>query len=107
MFKKRLKSFSHAINGLVILIKVEPNARIHLLAAIVVILLAYILKISINEWALIVISIGFVFCAELVNTSIENLSDLVTKEYNPFIKKVKDLGAAAVLVAAFTAIIIA
>ena len=84
----------------------EHNARIHVFAAIFIVTFGFLFEISRIEWCLILFSIGLVFCMEIVNTSIENLADVVSPGLNEKIKKVKDLSAAAVLFAACTASII-
>jgi undecaprenol kinase/diacylglycerol kinase (ATP) len=100
----RLKSFKYAFNGLKILIKEEPNARIHLLASLVVIMLSVALEINVMEWVAVVFCIGFVLVAETFNTSLEKISDFISPEKNEKIKKIKDLAAAAVLLSALTAL---
>lgn len=99
----RLKSFKYAFNGIKILIKEEPNARIHLLASLVVIMLSVVLEINVMEWVAVVFCIGFVLVAETFNTSLENISDFISPEKNETIKTIKDLAAAAVLLSALTA----
>ena len=104
--KGRLKSFSHAFNGIHILIKEERNAQIYVLMAILAILLSYLLNISKMEWIILCSVIGFVFGMEAANTAIENLSDFAcNKQIDPTIKRVKDLSAASVLFAAIVALI--
>ncbi|MBP1672911.1 MAG: diacylglycerol kinase [Bacteroidetes bacterium] len=103
---KRLKSFEHAFNGLLILIKEEHNARIHLFATICVIFAGVLFKISLNEWIAIIFSIGLVFCLEIINSSIENIADFIYPEKHEKIKKIKDLSASGVLMSAITAMII-
>ncbi len=105
--KKRLQSFQHAWNGLRILWREEPNARIHFVAAMVAFSGAWWLHISAMEWVCIVLCVGMVFSLELVNSALENLADHVTAEQHPTIKRVKDLAAAAVLVAAIVAVVVA
>ena len=100
----RLKSFKYAFNGLKILIKEEPNARIHLLASLVVIMLSVALEINVMEWVAVVFCIGFVLVAETFNTSLEKISDFISPEKNEKIKKIKYLAAAAVLLSALTAL---
>jgi diacylglycerol kinase len=103
---KRLKSFEHAFNGLLILIKEEHNARIHLFATICVVIAGVLFKISLNEWIAIIFSIGLVFCLEIINSSIENIADFIYPEKHEKIKKIKDLAASGVLISAITALII-
>jgi len=101
--KKRLLSFKYAFQGLFQLFKGQPNAWIHLVSAITVILAAIWFQLSIIEWMFIILAIGFVFSAELFNTAIEKLVDKVSPEKNPLAGRIKDLAAGAVLVAAITA----
>jgi len=102
----RLKSFSFAFNGLKNLWKEEHNFRIHFIATVSVVIAGFVLKISTVEWIAIILSIGLVFVTEIINTSIENLSDFVSPDKNEQIKKIKDISAAGVLIAATTAFII-
>jgi diacylglycerol kinase (ATP) len=101
-FRKRLQSFGYAFRGVAILLRSQPNARIHLLAALIVVVLAYSLECSHTEWAILLLTIGTVFTAEAFNTALEFLTDLVSPEYHDLAGKTKDVAAAAVL---FTAII--
>ncbi len=104
---KRLKSFVYAFNGLKILIKEEHNARIHIIAAMGVIIAGLFFNISEFEWIAIVFSIGLVFSLEIINSAIENIADFISPSKHERIKKIKDLSAAAVLVGSITALIIA
>jgi len=104
--KKRLKSFKYAFAGLKALLLFEHNSRIHLVAAVLVILLGILLKISVAEWLFIVLVIGIVFTAELLNSAIEKLADLVSPDHNEQIKRIKDYCAAAVLVSSIAALLI-
>ena len=101
--KKRIKSFGFAVKGLRILIKEEHNARIHLFIAGVVIVASIGFGISAFEWMAIILAIGFVFAAEIINSAIENMADFTSPEKDERIKKIKDLSAAGVLVSAVTA----
>jgi diacylglycerol kinase (ATP) len=98
--KSRLGSFRFAIRGLLSLLKNEHNSRIHLLVAILVISIGFILKINASEWSLLIIVIGIVFITELLNSSLETLAGFVEPEWNETIRKAKDYAAAGVLVAA-------
>lgn len=103
---ERMKSFAFAWNGLKIFWREEPNSRIHFLATAVVIITGFLLKISKSEWFAVLLSIGFVLVTEIINTSIENLADFVSPGKDDRIKKIKDLSAAAVFIAAVTALLI-
>lgn len=104
--KDRMKSFRFAFNGLKYLIENEHNARIHLVSTLFVITAGFLFKISLKDWMALIIVIGLVFVSEIMNTAIETLSDFVSPEKNHSIKKVKDLAAAGVLVAATIAVVI-
>ena len=102
----KLKSFKFAFNGLRVLFSNEHNAWIHLVAALSVVIAGLVLKISISEWVAVIIAIGLVFTAEAINTSVEKLSDFVSREKQNTIKEVKDLAAAGVLISSITALLI-
>ncbi|TDI67216.1 MAG: diacylglycerol kinase family protein [Bacteroidetes bacterium] len=103
---KFFRSFSYALRGIGTVFNEEFNARVHLLAAMVAIVLGIVLKVAWFEWIILVLVMGGVFAMELINTSIEHLADLYSRELNPKIKKIKDLAAGAVLVASITALVI-
>jgi len=103
---KRIKSFGFAFNGLKILIIEEHNSRIHLVAAILIVIAGFYFQISILEWLAIILAIGFVISIEIINSAIENISEFISPEKNNSIKKIKDLSAAGVLISALTALAI-
>ncbi len=105
-FKSRCKSFVYAFEGLKTLLRNEHNSRIHFFAAVIAIVLGFILKISTTEWCIILFAIGFVIFAEIINTAIETLTDMISPEYHKKAKEVKDLAAAGVLIAAIIALAI-
>lgn len=84
----------------------EPNMHLHVLASIVVFVMAYRFEVTRIEWCLLVFCVGLVWMAEIFNTSIETLTDLVSPEQHVLAGKTKDLAAGAVLMAAITAAII-
>ena len=106
LIKSRFESFSHAFHGLWSLLKNEHNARIHSLAALAAIATGLILKINFTEWCLIIIVIGLVFIAELINTSLETVADVADPEWNEKIRIAKDYAAAAVLISAIISVFI-
>jgi diacylglycerol kinase len=103
--KSRLGSFKFAFRGLRLLLKYEHNSRIHLLVALIAIAMGFLMKISLLEWSLLVILTGIVFLAELFNTSLETISDIVDNEWNEKIRNAKDYAAAAVLVSAIMSVV--
>lgn len=100
------KSFGYAFKGIDDVIEHEPNMKIHVVVAILVVIMAFILKVSIIEWIILVLLIGAVLAAETINTTIENLVDMYTKEYDEKAKIVKDTAAGTVLILAITSAII-
>jgi diacylglycerol kinase (ATP) len=102
-FPERLQSLGYALQGLKELIRNEHNAWIHVSAAIAVIAAGLLLEITSSEWCWILLAIALVFITEIINTAIEALCDHLVQEHNPVIGKVKDLSAAAVLIAALFA----
>jgi diacylglycerol kinase len=99
----RVRSFRYAGRGFGRLMK-EPNARIHALAACAVVALGVFVRLSGLEWALVALSIALVFSAEALNTGLESLADAAVPERHPLVGAAKDLGAAAVLLAAVGAV---
>jgi len=98
-----LKSFYYAFRGIMSVIASERNMRIHLLAAVSVISLGFYFHISTTEWCLAVICIGMVMAAEVFNSAIESLTDLVKPEHHPMAGKIKDAAAGAVLLVSIAA----
>lgn len=106
-FRKRLRSFRHAFNGLAALIRDEANARIHLVAAFLTVGLGLFFGIGPLEWAAVSLCCGLVIGMEALNAAMEELADQVSTEEHPGIRKLKDLCAGSVLVAAMAAAVVA
>jgi diacylglycerol kinase len=102
--RARLSSFGYALRGIGSLARQEPNAMIHAIATIGAIALGIYYHISRGEWLALIVVIALVWLAEAFNTCIEMLCDLWCKgEYHPQVKRIKDIAAAAVLIAAVSA----
>ena len=104
--RKQVRSFGYAWNGLKSCIGHEPHLDFHLLAAVIVTVCGWLLGISRMEWIAVTLCIGMVIAAELFNTAIEKLTDLVSPEWNALAGKVKDVAAGAVLVTAIAAAVV-
>ena len=104
--KFSLKSFGFAFNGLKEAAVTQPNFKIHILFSIAAIAAGLFFNISFTEWALLFFAIGLVMAAECFNTALEYLTDLVSPAHNTIAGKVKDLAAAAVLIASLSAVAI-
>jgi diacylglycerol kinase (ATP) len=103
--RSRMQSFHFAFTGIAAFFKTEPNAWLHLVSTILVIVFTALLPCTATEILFIILVTGSVWAAELFNTAIEKLADLTTKETHPEIKFIKDVSAAAVLITAITALI--
>ncbi len=82
----------------------EQNLLIHIISSILVIIFGFIFKISLIEWALVILMIVMVITTELINSAIELSVDIYTKEFKPLAMVAKDVSAAAVVTAAFCAL---
>lgn len=103
--KKLWRSFGYAFKGLSYAYRTQLNFRIHLALTALALLLGWYLHISANEWLWISLCITIVLCAELLNTSIETLTDMVSPGYHPKAGHVKDVSAAAVTITAVFALV--
>jgi diacylglycerol kinase (ATP) len=103
---KRVKSFGYAGKGIRSVFRSEANMKIHIIVATLVLICGFLFKISLTEWMLCLLCFGLVLGAEMMNTSIENVVNLVSPDQNPLAGKAKDAAAGAVLICAvFSAII--
>lgn len=105
--KKQLHSFLCAFCGLFSAIRTESHLRFHIVAAFYVVFFAALGTFSPLHWAVLILTICAVIFAELVNTALEDLCDLYSTQYNPKIKRIKDISAGAVLVTAIASVCIA
>ena len=97
------QSFRYALRGFRYALQSERNLRIHSCTAMLVLLLSAWLRLTKIEWLLIILAIALVFIAEMFNTVVELMIDLITTEQSPLARRAKDIAAGAVLVAALTA----
>jgi undecaprenol kinase len=100
-----MKGFSAALNGLRTAFKTEINMKSHIATAILVLLSGWYFRLSDTEWVLIMLCIGMVISAEMLNTAIEYLVNFISPEIHPEAGKIKDISAGAVLIAAASALI--
>jgi diacylglycerol kinase (ATP) len=102
----RSHAFRHALRGWWYVIRTQRNAWIHALITTLVVLLAFWLGLSVRDWAVLLLTIAMVWTAEFINTALEAVVDLASPQHHPLAKVGKDVGAAAVLIAALTSILI-
>lgn len=105
-YKKQLRSFGYAWKGIRSCIGKEQNLSFHLLATPTVVAAGFLAGITRTEWMLVILCIGLVIAAELFNSAIEQLVNLVSPQRHPLAGQVKDIAAGAVLVCAATAAIV-
>ncbi|MCZ6830060.1 MAG: diacylglycerol kinase family protein [Gammaproteobacteria bacterium] len=103
----RLRSFVFAFAGLATLLREQPNARLHLLATVAVVVLALVLDVSRTHWLVLLLTMALVWVAEALNSALEYLCDAAVPEPHELIGKAKDVAAAGVLIAAGFAVTIA
>lgn len=105
-FRTRARSFRYAFSGWWYVIRTQRNAWIHALVSIAVFIVGIWLRISAQDWAVIVLAIAMVWTAEFVNTALEAVVDLASPQQHFLARVGKDVGAAAVLIAAVASFII-
>jgi len=102
--KSRLNSFKNAFVGWWHVIKTQQNAWIHAIATVTTIIFALWLRLPLRDWAVLLVTITMVWAAEFLNTALEIVVDLASPDLHPLAKAGKDVGAAAVLIAAMSAV---
>ena len=106
LWARRLASFRFAFRGIAHLFAHEPNARIHAVIALAVLVLALAVGASRSDLALLVTAIGLVFGLEALNSALEALADRVAPDRHPLVERAKDTAAGAVLIAAIASVIV-
>ncbi len=104
--RTRIQAFRYAFAGWSHVLRTQRNAWIHATVSFLVVLLATWLQLSRQEWAIIVLTITMVWMAEFINTSLEAVVDLASPEHHELARVSKDVGAAAVLIAAFSSVVV-
>ena len=104
--RSRAHSFRYAFAGWWYVIRTQKNAWIHALVSVAVVLIALWLRIPARDWAVIILAMAMVWSAEFINTALEAIVDLASPQHHPLAQVGKDVGAAAVLIAAGAAALI-
>lgn len=99
--------FKHAGDGLLWAIRTQKNYRFHLALSIIAIILGILLKLKLDEWAIIFLLITIGLTVEAVNTAIESTNNAISHEWSEEIKTAKDVSAAAMLTYALGASVVA
>ena len=96
----RCRSFGHAFDGLMWMMRTQHNAWLHLVAAVMVLSAAALLGVGADDWRWLIAAITMVWGAEAMNTAVEFLCDVVSPQYQLAVKHAKDIAAGGVLIAA-------
>jgi diacylglycerol kinase (ATP) len=105
-FRLRARSFRYAFAGWWYVIRTQKNAWIHTTISGAVLLVAFWLRLSPRDWAVLILAIAMVWMGEFLNTALEAVVDLASPELHPLAKVCKDVGAASVLIAALASVLI-
>jgi diacylglycerol kinase (ATP) len=105
-FVSRVYSFRHAFHGWGYVLRTQRNAWIHAFISTLVLLVALWLRLPLRDWAVLFLTIALVWTAEFINTALEAVVDLASPEQHPLAKVGKDVGAAAVMLAALSAVLV-
>lgn len=99
-------SFKHATHGIIHAVTKHRNIRIHLVMAVFALTTAWILHLNHTEFLILLFTINLVITSEMINTAIESMTDLITKDYRLEAKIAKDVSAGMVLTSSFLAVIV-
>ena len=104
--KNFIEALKHSFDGIKYTLKTENNLKVQLIFAFIAVILAIITKLNVVEWVVLVITIGIVLFAEMVNTAIENVLDVYSEKYSDKIKVAKDIASGAVLMVSGMSVIV-
>ena len=105
-FTGRVRSFRHAISGILRMLRCQHNAWLHLGMTGGVVGLGFFFGLTVGEWCWIILAIAIVWTAEALNTAFEFLADAASPTFHPLVRDAKDVAAGAVLITAVVAVII-
>lgn len=104
--RRLIQSFKYAGKGIYYALKEEQNMKIHFLLSLVVLIFAFIFRISAYEAIVLVLVISFVVAMEMINTVLERVMDIIKPRMHPYAKHIKDMLAAVVLIGAFASALV-
>lgn len=99
-------AFGYALAGIGYCLKTQRNMRIHAIAAVTVFGIGYEVDLTGSEWQTLILTVAFVFTAEMFNTAVEAVVNIISPRYHHLAKVAKDVAAGAVLIAAMASVII-
>jgi undecaprenol kinase len=104
--KRLFKSFGYAFKGLFKTFREEQNLRIQTVLSLVILILGFSYNLSRLEWSLLIIVIILVLVAEITNSAVERITDVLKPRINSYVKEIKDIMAAAVLLSSLAAVLV-
>ncbi|MDD5031681.1 MAG: diacylglycerol kinase family protein [Patescibacteria group bacterium] len=104
--RRLYKSFTYAFRGLGKTLREEQNLQIQSIAGLAAIILGWYFKIKNWEWAILILIIGLVVLMEIINSAIERITDVLKPRLDNYVKEIKDIMAAAVMLASIIALIV-
>lgn len=104
--KSLIESFNFAVSGIIHALKEERNMKVHFTVALLVLTLSLFFNFTRIELLLLFFAIVLVIITEMFNTAIETTIDLITNEFHPLARIVKDMAAGAVLIAAINSLVV-
>lgn len=102
-----IQSFNYAVNGIITALKSERHMRVHYAVSLAIIIASLFFDFSKTEFLILLFAISLVIVAEMLNTAIEKVIDMITLDYHPLARVVKDVAAGAVLIASMNALVVA
>ena len=105
--RQRQRSFGYAWRGVLVLLREQPHARLHLLATALAVGLGLWLDLDRADWQSLLLTIALVWLAEGLNSALEYLGDAAVPEHHPLVGKAKDVAAGAVLICSLFALAMA
>lgn len=106
MVSKWVESFNNAIEGLIFVFKSQRNMKVHFTFVIVILLISVVLRVSFVDFLFIATAMTFVLIAEMFNSALELIMDMISESYHPLVRVAKDVSAGAVLIATINALIV-
>lgn len=104
--RRLIKSFTYAFRGFRKTFREEQNLKIQTLVAIIVVILGVYFNIAKTEWLFLIFVIGLVMLMELANSAVERVTDVLKPRIHDYVMDIKDIMAAAVMLASLVAVII-
>jgi undecaprenol kinase len=104
--ERLIKSFVYALRGLSKTYREEQNLRVQTAVGTVMVALALIFRINRLEWCLLLLTIGLVILMEIANSAVERITDVLKPRINGYVKEIKDIAAAAVMLSSLISVII-